>query len=214
VLDYFESDTVNDIAANRPLKIGFTGKMLTTDLGRKWTIWKLALSCGEILARPDGVEDFVVGSGGNPSFGNVYTFDSAKFTDDDYGVMAPSYTTYFFVNHEMEQQLPLGMMNKYYSALTTFIIGIGNPQITPQVNVLGNATKNVIDPAKPYVLTQNLADDQEWTGLDVRARRCAFKISVTPIQGTTDVNFVLSHLGLRLQKHPVTPQSGINRSYA
>lgn len=219
VLDYFESDTAQDIAFNRPLKIGFTGKMLTTDLGRKWTIWNIPMPCGAVLARPGGLKQFVGGSGvslAKGPFGNAYIFDPTKLTDDDYGQMFPYYTTYFFINHEQELQLPVGSKNKYYSALTTFITGVGALQITPLVNTLTNPIKNVIDPAKPWVLTQTLADDTEWSGLDVKARRCAFKISVTPfdpaaIAPPTDVQFVLSHLGITIQKHPVSPQAGVNR---
>jgi hypothetical protein len=218
VLDYFESDTAQDIAGARPLKIGIGGKMLTTDLGRKWTIWRLPLDCGAVMPRPNGISQFVVGSGkgnGTPGpFGNVYTFDPAKLTDDDYGGMLPSYTTYFFVNHEMEQQLPVGTFRKLYSAVTTFIIGTGSLILTPHSNIIGNIPKQVFDPSKPWILTNTLNEDNEWTGLDVTARRMAMQISVTPLPGTTDVQFVLSHLGIRLQKHPVAPQSGVNRSYA
>lgn len=174
------------------------------------------------MPRPGGIKQFVGGSGtslGLGPFGNAYTFDVNKFTDDDYGVMAPSYTTYFFINHEQELQLPVGSKNKYFSALTVFVTGIGALQVQPIVNTPGNAVKNVINPAKPWALTQTLADDIELTGLDVKARRCAFKIFVTPfgISGVgpvTDVQFVLSHLGITIQKHPVAPQSGVNRSSA
>lgn len=216
VLDYFESDTAQDIAGNRPLKIGFTGKMLTTDLGRKWTIWNLPMSCGAVLARPNGIYQFTVGSGplNGVNFGNVYTFDATKLTDDDYGGMLPSYTTYFMVNHEMEMQLQLGVKRKYYSALTIFITGVGKLQIQALANTLTNAVKNIVDPGKPWVLTQNLADDIEFTGLDVTARRCAFKVSVAPAAGTTDVQFVISHMGAAIQKHPVSPQAGSSRGSA
>lgn len=215
VLDYFESDTAQDIAGNRPLKIGFTGKMLTTDLGRKWTIWNLSLDCGEVMPRANGIKQFVVGSGhGNGTlgpFGNVYTFDPAKLTDDDYGGMLPMYMTYFFINHEQELQLPVGSRRKYFSALTTFVTGVGSLILTPQANRVGNIPKQIIDPAKPWILTQDLADDLEWTGSDISARRMAMQIAVKPLPGTTDVQFVLSHMGISVSKHPVAPQAGINR---
>lgn len=215
VLDYFESDTAQEIAGNRPLKIGFTGKMLTTDLGRKWTIWNLPLDCGEVMPRPNGVKQFVVGSGhGNGTlgpFGNVYTFDAAKLTDDDYGGMLPMYMTYFFINHEQELQLPVGSRRKYYSALTTFITGVGSLILTPHSNRVGNIPKQIISPAMPWILTGTQDDDKEWTGTDIAARRMAIQIAVKPLPGTTDVQFVLSHLGITVSKHPVSPQSGVNQ---
>ena len=215
VLDYFESDTAQDIAGNRPLKIGFTGKMLTTDLGRKWTIWNLPLDCGEVLPRPDGTKQFVVGSGhGNGTlgpFGNVYTFDLSKLTDDDYGGMLPSYMTYFFINHEQELQLPVGSRRKYYSALSTYITGVGSLILTPHANRVGNIPKQIISPALPWILTATQDDDKEWTGLDIGARRMAVQIAVKPLPGTTDVQFVLSHMGISVSKHPTSPQAGVNQ---
>ncbi|HLW53762.1 MAG TPA: hypothetical protein VKW06_13060 [Candidatus Angelobacter sp.] len=77
--------------------------------------------------------------GGN--FGNVYTFEATELTDDDYGQMFPLYTTYFFVNHDMEQQMQLGSKRKLFGGeggkpLTAFITGVGKLVITPLVNIL------------------------------------------------------------------------------
>lgn len=223
VLDYFESDTAGDIQTNRPLHIGFTGKMLTTDLGRKWTIWNLPMAFGAVLARAGGIDQFCVGSGNTSfsagAFGNVYIFDPTKFTDDDYGQMFPSYTTYFFLNHDMETQMQLGGKRKFFGGqlpLSTFITGTGQLQITPLANTVANNV-TPLESLAPWTLSQTQADDIEFP-LEVSARRCAFRISVNPLPGlnaiggpNTDVNFLLSHLSVPVMKHPVSALAGRNR---
>ncbi len=217
VLDYFESDTAGDIQSNRPLHIGFTGKMLSTDLGRKWTIWNLPLAFGNVLARSATVDQLVVGSGNTSfasgAFGNVYTFDPTKFTDDDYGQMFPAYTTYFFVNHDREQEMQLGGKRKFLGGptqpLSIFITGVGIMKITPIKNTAGNFVVP-LSALKPWALEKNQQDDIELP-MEVSARRCAFKIEVNPLPGTTDVNFLLTHLTIPIMKHPVSALGGVNR---
>ena len=217
VLDYFESDTGADIQTNRPLHIGFTGKMLTTDLGRKWTVWNLPMCFGAVLARSANIDQFCVGSGPNASgqsFGNVYTFSNMKFTDDDYGRMFPSYTTYFFVNHDTEQQLQLGGKLHLYGGqfkLAIFVTGIGFLVITPLANTIAN--KVLPQPSLvPWAMSMGQVDDIE-IGFEVTARRCAFQISVVPLPNTTDVNFSLSHLSVPIMAHPTAKVAGLSRNY-
>lgn len=224
VLDYFESDTAENIIQNRPLKIGFTGKMLTTDLGRKWTDFTLPMACGCLLARPGGIIQFVCGSGptaAGQSFGNMYTFDPAKLTDDDYGVIGgtsakggPRYMTYFFVNHEMEQTLQLGGSHKLYDAASTFVTGTGKFQFDVHANVMGNVIKRGLDPARPWILTGDIGEDLPWTGLDTNALRVALDFYVTPEAGKTDVQMSFSHASMRLKKHPVSPDTGATKGHA
>lgn len=225
VLDYFESDTGGDIQNNRPLHIGFTGKMLTTDLGRKWTVWNLPMCFGALLARSANVDQFCVGSGPNgsgASFGNVYLFSPTLFTDQDYGQMFPSYTTYFFVNHDMETQMQLGGKLKLYGGdprypLTTFITGVGSLQVTPLANVVGN--KLAPKPGlTPWILSTTQPDDIE-LALHVIARRCAFTVSVSPnptgntLTPATDVSFSMSHLTVPVMANPTGKTAGMSKNY-
>lgn len=213
-LDYRELDTASEIASHGPIHISLAGKMISSDLARKWTRWNISASSGAILNRSRNRKQFCIGSGPNAqgaSFGNVYFLDPNKFTDDDYGQFFPYYTTYFFVNHEMEQALPLGAHRKLYDKFTAFITGVGLVQITPLANRIDNPLKGLIpldiNGNSTIALTQTLKNDIELPG-EVGAERCAFKVSVLPLPGTTDVSFNLQHLSCRLQAHPVSPLRG------
>ncbi len=212
VLDYLELDTAEAISQSSSVHVSFTGKMIATDLARKWTLWNLPMSCGAVLARSATTDQMVFGSGADlrGPFGNVYTLDPTKLTDDDYGQMNPYYTTYFFVNHLMEQQLPVGNRKKLYNGFTIFVTGVGYLKLTPVVNRLGNELP-ALGGNLPLALSQSLSDDLIVPG-EVSGRRVAFKVSVAPLPNTTDVQFALTHFGLSIQKHPVAPHGGQNRA--
>ena len=100
VLDYRNIDGA-DIAQNPPIHISFTGKMIVSDLTRKWTVWGLPAWCGELMYRNTVAQPQIVFGCQNPSGGaNAYLLNPAQYSDDDFGVIPASYTTYFFVSHE------------------------------------------------------------------------------------------------------------------
>ncbi|HEY2496565.1 MAG TPA: hypothetical protein VGK24_05810 [Candidatus Angelobacter sp.] len=207
-LDYRELDSAPQIGGNAAIRISFTGKMIASDLARKWSKWNVLSNAAEILVRggtvPNGVKKLCVcgGNGVAPgqstvnAFGNVYFFDALKLTDDDYGVMSPYYITYFFVNHDMEQQLGIGSHRKQFGdmehPLTLFVSGVGLLTITPLLNTLTNA-QPAITPDAGLPLSQAPTGDTELQA-DVTGERVAFKISVAPLPGTTDVQFNLQKM--------------------
>jgi hypothetical protein len=115
VLDYRELESGSQVASSNSLRISLAGKMIASDLTRKWTHWNLACGFGRVLNSSLNGKRMVFGAGSGDApgdaagFGNVYYLDADKLTDDDYGAMSPYYVTYAFVNHEQEQQLGTGL---------------------------------------------------------------------------------------------------------
>lgn len=182
VLDYRELNTSSDVGNSPPIHISFTGKMIASDLSRKWTKWNVQANCGATITRPNNKTQFVLGSGNGlgltTGYGNAYYLDSAKFTDDDYGQVNSYYTTYFFINHDAEQQLGVGSHRKLFTYLTQFISGVGKVSITPFAETLTNPWKAT--PA--YTLSTTSNHDSEW-GLNINAERTAFKTQASPVVG-------------------------------
>ena len=206
VLDYREMDSAAEIASKAPIHISFTGKMICSDLSRKWTRWSIPANCGGIVYVPGIGLQFVVGGGNGEApgmatgFANAYWFDTTLYTDQDYGQIVPYYMTYFFVNHEMEQQIQVGLHRKLYKRWAAYITGIGQLQITPYANSTSNPWP--AGPLWPLSLTQ---DYDIGDGLNVSTERCAFKISTTPYGGQTDNAFNVSKLIITLSQEPVSP---------
>ena len=205
-MDYRELDSSSDIATHGSLHISFTGKMLTTDLSRKWTRWNLPMNCGAIMNRTVNAKQFCVGSGGG-GFGNMYYFDPLKLTDDDYGQMFPEYTGYFFVNHEAETQLPVGAWQKFYDWSKVYITGVGYLQVTPYVDSLSNPQKALVPldaDGNPQIKLKASIKRDIPVRAEINGDRVAFKISVSPLPNTTDVQFNLTHQVTRMRMHRVS----------
>jgi hypothetical protein len=206
VLDYREIDTAYQIAQAPSIHISFTGKMIASDLARKWCPWNIQANCGAMLARPGGNTQFCLGAGngvtpGNEAgFGNVYYLDPLKYTDDDYGVMSPFYVMYFFLSRDTESALGVGSMRKLYKGLSEFISGIGNLTITPYAASLTNPW-----PGPPPVELSAAPTADFYHGLNVSTERMAVKFAVSPLEGETDVQFNLQHMAARIQQHPMSP---------
>jgi hypothetical protein len=206
VLDYKELDTAVDLYTGPSLKIGITGKMLSTDKTRKWSRWNISANCADITVRPGNDKAMTFGGGtrNGAAYGNLYTLSEQKYTDDDYGQMFPYYTTYGFVNHEQEQTLNLGTGRKLIRKYCAFVAGAGYIAITPLVDSLNNP----LPATAPRVLNadaniSNLQSaDLEWT-VGVRGQRIFLRIAVYPLPGTTDVQMRLQKLIVSMMKDPV-----------
>lgn len=216
VLDYRELMTAAQIASSGPIHIGLSGKMIASDLTRKWTRWNIPALCGEIIRRPNKVDQLQVGVFGAD---NLYWFDPEKLTDDDLGGMVPYYVTYFFINHEMEQALNLGSHRKLIKKLLAFVSGVGNISWIPLINAMTNpqpatTSRQLIAEASQVGA---LSEDMEWT-MGTRGQRIAFKLQVTPITDPenplytngTDVQFALSKLIVTMAKDPIMPFRSMN----
>jgi len=201
VLDRRELESAQQIAQSPPMRISFTGKMIASDLCRKWTIWNLAINCGEIMAAAGAQTDLTLGAGA--AFGQAYRLGPQFSTDDDYGQVFPYYTTYFFVEHEAEQQLGLGSQRKLYKQINFSAGGVGLLQATPLADALSNAW--TLPPA--YTLPYTSTQDQP-LGLNVTAERVAFKVASQPLAGQTNNGFNLSKLVVMATTCPVAQTAG------
>jgi hypothetical protein len=219
VLDYREMDTATQIAAAPPLHITIQGKMKSSDLTRKWSWWNVAANDMEILVRPGNQRQlFLAGGNGlavgqGEGFGNIYSLDPANLTDDDYGAIAPYYTTYFFTDHDQEQALGIGSDIHLVRRIHAFITGVGLVTITPIVNSLYNFQPNLsqrilVGDTDP---SNFLKSDLEWTTVGLRGNRIAFRIAVQPLPGSTDVQIRLQKFIVAMMKDPIAQfrQSGV-----
>lgn len=199
VLDYHNLDSGQAIAFAPPVREG-----VGEDLARKWTRWTLTMNCGEILCRGLNDYEFCVGAGTGTTpgnilgFGNVYTFDPTKLTDDDFGTIVPYYTTYF-----LPPGSKLGVHRHLASYLSSFITGVGSTSITPLVNTLANSFPSL--PAYPLNLNQD--HDYEWQ-MNVPGERIALKIGSVPSGTSSDNGFTLQHLIMTIKEHPISPLRG------
>lgn len=202
-----------------PIHVGYSGKMIATDLCRKWTRWIAPMACASLLTIEGQKQVFF----GGQRFGNFYSLDPTKKTDDDYGRIFSYYVTYFWFNHEIEQNAPgVGLHRKIDTYLSAFITGTGKIQPTALVNNLDNPwmplettwddNLQMWVPGNPtqmlaYVLSEDQDYDLEWA-LNIRGLRIAYKWEAIPLAGETDASFLLQHMVLTCKEDSVTPVRG------
>ena len=204
VLDYRNIDGAA-IAENPPIHISFTGKMIVSDLTRKWTKWTIPASCAELMYRGEIAQPQIVFGGSNAAgAAQSYILNPAQFNDDDFGVSlleTASYTTYFFVSHEMEGALQVGSHRHIYTMAQVFISGVGTWTLTPLACSLNNPF-----PASPsFPLSDDPFFDVDF-GINVLTTRCAFRIQAQAVDG--NCYFKLQKLVINMQKDPNAPVRG------
>lgn len=201
VMNYRNLDTAYQIATSGPVQILRSGSLSATDHSRKWAPWFVMANGAALMYRIPGELALVLfgGNGVTPGvvvgFGNAYTLDQATLTDDDYGALAPSYMTYFFVSAEEKAKLKL---NGYelLAYLTAFVSGVGRIRITPYINTITNAW--------PVTCTRDLTVaprfDLEWGGGNAQGERIALKYASLPIAPSTDNSFQLQAMAATLKQ--------------
>jgi len=188
MLNYRELDTASQIAQSPPIHTSYTGRLIATDHNRKWAPWFLTLNGAALMYRGQSTIQpvFFCGNGQQPQiangFGNVYTLNSAKYTDDDYGQIIPSYTTFFFCSSDQEERFQLGSGQKTVKYLTAFIAGLGSVRVIPLVASLSNTRTY-----RQRVLIAAPINDQEMA-VNVQGPRIAFHIGSLPSTGIVNTS--------------------------
>lgn len=179
VLDYRNIDG-GSMPEYPPIHISFTGKMIVSDLTRKWTSWTLPAWCGELMYRGTTAQPQIVFGCETPAgAANAYLLNAAQYHDDDFGYIPFSYTTYFFVSHEMEQALQVGSHRHVYTLAQAYVTGTGTWSLSPLMASLGNPASTY----GPWPLSTEPNFDVDF-GINVETTRCAFTIQAQPTSGT------------------------------
>lgn len=188
-MSYRQLDSAQSIAGSPPFRVSFSGKLIATDNSRKWSLWNMSMNGAALMYREAGTLSLVLGAGngqtpGVGGFGNVYTLNPNKYTDDDYGRVNSYYYTYGFVNRGAEQQLQVGSHQKGFFGVLSTVTWIG----TMLVQVAPNDPANIW-PLSCERTVSNPNIDLQWGfgGIIIaRGSRFFLKFSAVPLPGETD----------------------------
>jgi hypothetical protein len=189
-MSYRNLNSAAAIEAAQPVRVGFSGKLIVTDNNCKWSLWNMSMNGAARMYRAAGSLSLVLGGGngvtpGVGGFGNVYTLNPAKYTDDDYGLVSSYYYTYGFVNRGSEQQLQVGSHQKgFFGVLAT----VTWPAGTLLIQVAPNNPQNIWPLSCERTVSQPNFDVEWGSGRIIIARGSRFflKFSSTPLEGQTD----------------------------
>lgn len=206
VMDYRELDTAGNIAQATPVHIGFTGKMISSDLTRKWTRWSMSMNCGELLQRPNNEIEFCMGAGNGvtpgaePSFGNFYQLTYDGFLGGGHVTVTP---------------LAVSLANAWPSLPTVAFQGNMNFDIELPLNVSTErcafklefsfvAVDDDYGAIAPYYITYFFLNHEAEIALGTGAHRKLFYFLTMFIDG----NASLQKLVVSVKQHPLSPIRG------
>lgn len=215
MLNYLGCETATEIASQDPVhRAPGSGKMTANDLGRKWCPWGRSMNIAALMFREAGSLEpvFCAGNGLYPNtsasgaYGNVYTLDPDLLTDDDYGVVAPYYTTFAFPDPEMAQGFGIGGGLKMVSYAYGLISGVGTMTLSVRYNLLSK----IWPIAQALTMAANPDNDTEWGSGQATGKRFWFRFASTPTTGT-DNEFELNNWVAAIKKNAKMPVRGSNR---
>ena len=201
-MSYRQLDSAQSIASSPPFRVSFSGKLIATDNSRKWSLWNMSMNGAALMYRQAGTLSLVLGGGngatpGASGFGNVYTLNPNKYTDDDYGLVSSYYYTYGFVNRGSEQQLQVGSHQKGFLGVLATVTW---PAGTMLVQVAPNNPANIWPLSCERTVSQPNIDLQWGYGNMIIARGSRFflKFSSVPLAGQTDNAYYLQMVTVAL----------------
>lgn len=202
-MSYRQLETAFQIAMSSPVHTSFSGRLVATDNTRKWCPWNLPMASAARMYRQVGGNLVKVFLGGRP-YGNAYMLNAAKFVDDDFGVIAWSYTTASFLAHDAEIALQVGSHRKSIQYITAFVSGVGTITIT----ILCDSLTNPWPLTCVRTLSQNPTFDLEYAGGSASAQRFFFQFSGSPIAPSTDSGFSLQKFMAAIKPESHLPVRG------
>jgi hypothetical protein len=199
MLNYKELNTSGELASRGPVKISFSGKLISWDMSRKWSIWQIPSTYADFILRPDG---------SSPLFfcqaNSTISQQIDGLTTDNGQTIDWNYTTYGFVKSEQEPQFGplLGDHRKLVNYLTMNLQGTGNIGVS--------ILPNVLNPTFPWDVVGgiDLTENEQYNierMVNVAGDRMYMQFESTE----SGSSFQLSEVKLTMQKDPNSPVRGV-----
>jgi len=202
MMSYKELQTAAALEDRGPVKVSFSGKLISWDMSRKWSLWQIPSPYSAFVRRPDGTEQLFIGNGRRNS--RVYQLDQNALSDD--GLAIPGlYTTYGFIQGEEARQYGpvVSMYRKLYKYSSYNISGAGMLKLRALVNDWM--------PTYPYEAPGGIeltcpGDSNREIPFNLEGQRLFLEFSTNH----PEANFRLSEIILSIAKSPWAQVRGIN----
>jgi hypothetical protein len=132
-LNYNQLNTAGALAESVEIHRSYSGKLIASDIVRKWSIWTIQAPCAAPLRRADSTEPMFVGNSSNT--GKVYELVD-DLQEDDGQPINQIYYTAGFVPTETGEGMQMGVMRYTFEYATSVITGSGPVMIFVYPNAL------------------------------------------------------------------------------
>jgi len=149
MLNYKQLNTGSTLAEKVGVHVSYSGRLIASELTRKWSIWTIKAPCAAFLQRADTTEPLFLGN--SDDNGKIFQLDEAHTMcgQDDCSAMIQIYDTYGFVTDEQGQGLRLGSTRKLYAYMMMMVRGSGNMNLAVFPNTLDSQYAHDLLPRIP-----------------------------------------------------------------
>jgi hypothetical protein len=199
MLNYKELNTSSELAQRGPLKIAYSGKLISWDISRKWSIWQIPATYADFIKRPDTSAPLFFCQANS-----TITQQVAGLLNDNGAAIDALYTTYGFVKSEQEPQF--GPLLGDHRKLATYMVmnaqGTGNMTVRVIPNQLASTSQWTVPGGVPLVTPEN---NNLENPLEISGDRLYVQFETS----ASTASFQISELKMTLQKEPNAPVTGL-----
>jgi len=204
MLNYKQINTANELGGSPEVHRSYAGKLIASEIVRKWSIWSIKAPAAAFIQREAGND-----AGSAPLFlgnsdhtGKIYDLIDGLLQDDG-SAFTQDYITSGFVGTETGQGTQMGVVRYNYDYMSLLIDGIGDLVIT--------ALPNTLDTPYANVLLPNLTLPASTNGdVELPVNECASRLFIRFTSSDIDSGFELSRLVMCMHQDPWSPIRGVN----
>lgn len=200
-LNYKQVNTSNELASSVQIHRSYSGKLIASDIVRKWSIWIMKSPCAAFIQRNDNTMPLMIGNSDHT--GKVYQLIDHLLQDDGVAINQ-WYFTAGFAPTETAEGLQMGVTRYFFEFMTILVNGLGPLAITVYPNSL--------DTPYSHILLPNLTLPASTNGdVEIPVQEAGSRLFLAFNNANTlGAGFDLSRIVMAMTKDAWSPVRGVN----
>jgi hypothetical protein len=200
MVNYKQINTGSELASSPEVHRSYSGKLIASEITRKWSVWSIKAPCAAFISRNDGTAPVFLGN--SDATGKIYDLVDGLLNDDGVA-FTQDYITSSFVPTETGQGLQMGMVRYNYDFMTLLIDGIGDVAMT--------ALPNTLDTPYASQLLPDLALPMSTNGdVEIPVNEVGTRLFMRFTSKAVDAGYYLSRIVMAMHQDPWSPVRGVN----
>jgi hypothetical protein len=200
MLNYKQLNTANTLADSPEVHRSYSGKLLASELTRKWAIWILKSPCAGLIERADTTTPVFLGNSDHT--GKIYQLVDGLLEDDGNAILQ-MYDTYGFVPTEEGEGRQMGVTRFCYDYMSLLLDGSGACTIS--------VFPNTLDTPYAHALLPDLTLPASTNGdVEVPVNEVGNRLFVQFKSNAVGAGFILSRVIMCMSQDPWASVRGVN----
>lgn len=199
-LNYKQLNTANQLADRPEVHVSFSGKLIASEVVRKWSVWTINAPAAAFLTQADTTTPLFLGN--SDDSGKVFRLID-DLLEDDGAAFAQIYMPSVFPTFEQAREYQLGAVRKTFEYMTLLIQGTGPLEV--------DVFPNTLDTPYSHALLPNITLPASTNGdVEVPINECATRLFIQFKAFAVGAGFKLSKMVVMMRQEAWAPSRGIN----